>query len=362
MSSKSDRRESNILYMEFGITTFGEVRPMHVPGGDEWAQARVAQILEEASLADSLGLDVYALGEHHRPDFVVSAPEVLLAGIAGRTERIRLSSAVTVLGSADPVRVYQNFATLDLVSGGRAEIMAGRGSFIESFPLFGFNLEDYDALFSEALDLLLRINSSIKVNWEGRFRAPLHNAGIYPRAAQPRIPVWLAVGGTPASFVRAGKLGLPLSLAILGGSPRQFLPLIQSYRQAADQAGFDGAAMPLAIAGHLHMAEDDMQAADEYWPVYEKMMNRIGRERGWQPFTRDYFEALREDEGSLLVGSPERIMRKLRLWYQLFKHSRQYAQIIHGMELPFSRVMDSVKLYAQVANELRGEMREVSAE
>ncbi|MGH2850860.1 MAG: LLM class flavin-dependent oxidoreductase, partial [Solirubrobacteraceae bacterium] len=227
--------------MELGLATFADLAPGKSP------EQRMRELLEEAELADQLGLDVFAVGEHHRPDFLVSSPATVLAAIAARTERIRLSSAVTVLSSEDPVRIFQQFAELDLISGGRAEIMAGRGSFIESFPLFGYDLDDYDELFAEKLDLLLAIRASERVAWSGRLRAPLADAGVYPRPVQDPLPVWVAVGGSPQSVVRAGTLGLPLTLAIIGGQPERFAPLVELYRRAATEAGHDAAALPLAI-------------------------------------------------------------------------------------------------------------------
>ena len=272
--------------MEFGISTFGEIVPDNVAGAAVNASRRVGELIAEARLADEIGLDVFALGEHHREDYVVSAPEIILSAAAAITKNIRLSSAVTVLSSADPVRVFQNFATLDLVSQGRAEIMAGRGSFIESFPLFGYRLEDYDELFIEKLDLLLAINKQEKVTWNGTHRADIKNLGVYPRPHQPTLPVWIAVGGTPASVVRAGSLNLPLTIAILGGEPARFAALTELYRSSAEKAGHDVAQLQIAINEHMYIADTSDQAADEFWPVYQKMMNRIGRERGWSPLTR----------------------------------------------------------------------------
>ena len=246
--------------MELGISTFAEVQPDGVAGKAVNAQKRMRELIEEIKLADEVGLDVFALGEHHRPDFLISAPEVILGAAAAVTKRIRLSSSVTVLSSADPVRTFQNFATVDLLSEGRAEIMAGRGSFIESFPLFGYDLKDYDALFEEKLGLLLEINKSEKISWRGKFRSPVQNQGIYPRPIQEQLPVWLAVGGTPESAVRAGKLGLPMMIALLGGSPSQFVPLVQLFRQSSKEV------LPLGISSQFYVAEDSNQAADEFFP------------------------------------------------------------------------------------------------
>jgi len=257
--------------MEFGLYTFADVGPEIDPA------RRLHNLLEEIELADQLGLDVFGVGEHHRPDYAVSSPAVALAAAAARTRDIRLTSAVTVLSSDDPVRVFQDFATLDLISDGRAEIMAGRGSFIESFPLFGYDLGDYDELFSEKLELLLRLRESERVTWSGKHRAPLEDAGVYPRPLQDPLPVWIAVGGTPQSVVRAALLGLPLAIAIIGGQPEHFAPLTRLYREAARKAGHDPAQLPVSINSHTYVAETSQQASDEYLPTYAAMMNRIGR-------------------------------------------------------------------------------------
>jgi probable LLM family oxidoreductase len=333
--------------MEFGISTFGEITADNVAGGAKNAAKRMGQLVEEAKLADSIGIDVYALGEHHRKDYVISAPEVALAGIATVTENIRLSSAVTVLSSADPVRTYQNFATLDLLSGGRAEIMAGRGSFVESFPLFGYSLEDYDGLFTEKLEMLLAINRSEVLNWKGEFRAPVQAQGVYPRALQEQLPVWIAVGGTPASVIRAGKLNLPLVIAILGGNPEQFAQLTKLYRKSAAEAGHDVDKLQLAINEHVYVAETSEQAADEFWPVYEKLMNKIGKERGWGAINRGYYEQIRGPKGPLLVGSPEEIAAKLVYQYGLFDNTRFLAQTIIGEDLPHDKLLNSIELFGK---------------
>ncbi|TDW97207.1 LLM class flavin-dependent oxidoreductase [Dinghuibacter silviterrae] len=342
--------------MELGLSTFGEIHPDCVPGHAVNAHRRIQELLEEAKLADALGLDVFALGEHHRPDYVVSSPEVVLAAIAAVTKRIRLSSAVTVLSSADPVRVFQNFATLDLVSSGRAEIMAGRGSFIESFPLFGYDLDDYDELFSEKLELLLAIREKEVIAWKGKHRAAIPRLGVYPRPYQDVLPVWVAVGGTPQSVIRAGALNLPLTLAILGGMPRQFVPLVKLYREAAREAGHL-VAPPLAVNAHLHIADTSDQAAEEFWPTYETLMNRIGKERGWSPLTRKQFEQLRGPEGPLLVGSVEEVVEKIIYMHGLFGNSRYLAQTISG-GIPHASLMHSIELLgAQVAPAVRERLR-----
>jgi probable LLM family oxidoreductase len=304
--------------MELGVATFADVAPGVSP------ELRLRQLLEEAELADQLGLDVFAVGEHHRPDYAVSAPAVVLAAIAARTERIRLSSAVTVLSSDDPVRVFQDFATLDLISGGRAEIMAGRGSFIESFPLFGYDLDDYDELFASKLDLLLRVRENVDVTWSGPHRAPLDGVGVYPRPVQEPLPVWVAVGGSPQSVIRAGVLGLPLTLAIIGGQPARFKPLVDLYREASREAGHGE--LPLAINTHAFVGDD----AAAFRAPYLAMMNRIGRERGWPPSGEREYAALRSPRGALAAGSAEEVAEKLLYEHELFGHQRYLAQISVG--------------------------------
>jgi len=287
--------------MEIGVATFADVAP------GQTAAARLRDLVEEMSLADEVGLDVFGLGEHHRPDFAVSSPAVALAAGAERTSRIRLTSAVTVLSSDDPVRVFQDFATLDGLSGGRAEIMAGRGSFTESFPLFGQDLDDYDELFASKLELLLELRRSDRVTWSGPHRPPLDDAGVYPRPVQDPLPVWIAVGGTPQSVARAGLLGLPLMIAIIGGSPERFVPLVDLYRQAAERGGHDPAALAVGVNTHAYVADDGARAADEFFEPYTAMMTRIGRERGWPPMGRPQYDALRSARGALAVGAPEEV-------------------------------------------------------
>ncbi len=351
----------DLCTMELGISTFGELAVEHLVGGSENGQRRVAQLIEEAMLADELGLEVFALGEHHRPDFVVSAPEVVLAAVAAVTSRIKLTSAVTVLSSADPVRVFQNFATLDLISKGRAEIMAGRGSFIESFPLFGFDLEDYDDLFSERLDLLLRINTQEVVSWQGHLRAPINKLGVYPRPYQQQLPIWLAVGGTPQSVVRAGSLNLPLTIAILGGQPAQFMQLVNLYRKSAEKAGHNPAALQLCINQHMYIAETTEQATEDFWPVYSALMNKVGKERGWSPLTRPQFDAMCAPGGSLLVGSPADVVDKLLAEYRIFGNTRFLAQLMAG-DMAHDKVMNSIRLFgAEVAPMVREQVAALRA-
>ena len=337
--------------MELGISSFAELTPDPVTGKTISGHQRMMDLMEEIELADQLGLDVYALGEHHRPDFIVSSPAVVLAAAAVKTSHIKLSSAVTVLSSDDPVRVFQDFASVDLLSGGRAEIMAGRGSFIESFPLFGYDLKDYDELFSEKLELLLKLNESEKISWKGKHRSPIQNLGVYPRPFQKKLPVWIAVGGTPESVIRSGKLGLPMALAIIGGSPANFLPLVELYRKTSAAAGHGR--LPLAVHSHGYISEDSQQAADEFFPSYAYVMSNIGRERGWPPTTRAQFEVGRSRQGALLVGSPQQVIDKILFEKQLFGLDRfllhvsvgtmPHAQIMHSIELFGTRVAPAVR-------------------
>jgi probable LLM family oxidoreductase len=340
--------------VELGIYTFGEVTTDAVTPAE-----RLRDLLEEIELADQAGLDVFGVGEHHRPDFSVSAPAVVLAAAASRTRRIRLTSAVSVISSDDPVRVFQQFATLDLLSGGRAEIMAGRGSFVESFPLFGHDLRDYDELFEEKLQLLLAVRASERVTWRGRFRAPLDDLPVYPRPLQDPLPVWVAVGGTPRSVVRAGALGLPMALAIIGGEPERFVPFAQLHRQAALEAGFGR--LPLSINSHGFVAKTSQDAADEAFPAFKATMDRIGRERGWPPMTRAQFEASRELRGANLVGSPQQVIEKILFQHELFGHDRFLIQLSVGT-LPHRSLMRAIELFAtEVAPVVRRELRHKEA-
>lgn len=328
--------------MELGLYTFGDVAM--APGGGVDARQRLRNLVEEIRLADEVGLDVFGLGEHHRPDYAASAPVVALAAAAEHTKNIRLTSAVTVLSSDDPVRVFQQFATLDLLSGGRAEIMAGRGSFIESFPLFGYDLNDYDTLFAEKLDLLLKLRESEKVNWAGGHRAPIDNRGVYPRPYQDRIPIWIAVGGTPQSVVRAAQLGLPLALAIIGGEPARFAPFFELYRQAAAQAGHDPARLATSINVHGFIAETTGQAADDFYAPQAEVMNRIGRERGWGPTSRQHFDLSRGPNGALFVGDPETVAEKIVAHHKIFNNDRFLLQMAIG-PMPHDKIMKAIELY-----------------
>ncbi len=297
--------------MELGITTFAETYPDPATRELIGHGERLDRVLEEIVLAEEVGLDVYGVGEHHRPDFASSAPVVVLAAAAGRTERIRLTPAVVILSSDDPVRVFQSYATLDLISHGRTELLVGRGSFIESFPLFGYSLADYDALFSEKLDLLLEIRDNEQVTWSGRFRSPLQDQTIYPRPAQDPFPIWVGVGGSPESIVRAASRGLPVALAIIGGSPDRFAFFADLHRRTLAEAGHDPALAPLAVHAHGYIADSDEQAADEYYNSYAVAMTRLGRERGWGPMTREQFEMMRLPDGSLVLGDVETVAAKI---------------------------------------------------
>lgn len=341
--------------MELGIYTFAERTPDPSTGNLVSAHQRIRDLMEEIELADRVGLDVFAIGEHHRPDFVVSSPAVVLGAAAERTKNIKLSSAVTVLSSDDPVRVFQDFATVDLLSGGRAEIMAGRGSFIESFPLFGYDLKDYDELFSEKLDLLIQLNEQEKITWKGKHRPPINNLGVYPRPFQNKLPIWVAVGGTPQSVVRAATLGLPMALAIIGGMPGQFVPLVKLFRDTAKRTGHI-IAPKVSINSHTFIADTSQQAADEFYPSYADVMSRIGRERGWSGMDRGHYEAMRSTQGSLLVGSPQQVIDKILNEYQLFKHDRFLAQMSVGT-MPHEKVMHSIELFGtKVAPVIRKEI------
>jgi probable LLM family oxidoreductase len=342
---------------EIGIYSFAELTPDPSTGATISPAQRLHDLLETIELADQVGLDVFGLGEHHRPDFAASSPAVILGAAAARTKNIRLTSAVTVLSSDDPVRVFQDFATLDLLSNGRAEIMAGRGSFIESFPLFGYDLNDYHDLFAEKLELLLQLRESERVTWSGVHRAALNNLGVYPRPVQEKLPVWVAVGGTPESVVRAGTLGLPLAIAIIGGQPERFAPLANLYREAGRRAGHDPAQLKLSINSHGFVGDDSNQAADDYFPSVAIVMNKIGRERGWLPMSRAQLEQSRTLRGSDFVGDPEEIIEKILFQHGLFGHQRFLVQLGVGA-IPHRKMMRAVELLGtQVAPVVRREIQ-----
>jgi probable LLM family oxidoreductase len=328
--------------MELGVYTFAELTPDPETGRTVSGERRLADLVEEIELADRVGLDVFGVGEHHRPDFAVSAPAVVLAAGAARTERIRLTSAVSVISSDDPVRVFQDFATLDLLSGGRAEIMAGRGSFIESFPLFGFDLDDYDELFAEKLQLLLALRDQERVNWAGRHRAPIADLGVYPRPVQEPLPVWLAAGGNPPSAIRAGRLGLPLALAIIGGQPERFAGFAELHRRSAIDAGHEPP--PLSINSHGFIAPTAEEAIEVSFPPFKAMMDKIGRERGWPPMTPQDFAAARTLRGANFVGSPQDVVDKILFQHEIFGHQRFLIQFSVGT-LPHDQVMRCIELF-----------------
>lgn len=342
--------------MEIGISTFVETTP-DVQTGETISHAqRLREVVEEIVLADRVGLDVFGVGEHHRKDYAASSPTLVLAAAATQTKWIRLTSAVTVLSSDDPVRVFQDFATLDGLSNGRAEIMAGRGSFIESFPLFGYDLNDYEELFEEKLDLLLRLRESEKVTWSGNHRPAIRDLGVYPRPVQDPLPVWIGSGGNTESVIRAGLLGLPLVLAIIGGRPTQFAPLVQLYKKAAAQAGHDVSKLPVASHSHGFVGEDTASAADKFFPSTQAAMNVIGRERGWGHYSRASFDAARSLEGALYVGDPETVAQKII-------HLRKNVGITRFMlhcplgTMPHEDVMRSIELLGtEVAPRVREEI------
>src|SRR5438270_6903085 len=337
-----------LVSMELGLATFADLASGVGP------EQRMRELLEEAQLADQLGLDVFAVGEHHRPDFLVSSPTVALAAIAARTERIRLSSAVTVLSSDDPVRVFQQFAELDLISGGRAEIMAGRGSFIESFPLFGYDLDDYDELFAEKLELLLELRDAERVTWSGRFRPALADQPVFPRPVQDPLPVWVAVGGNPQSVVRAGALGLPLALAIIGGEPARFAPLATLHRRAAEKYGHPG--LPVSVNSHGFVADTSQAATESFYATYAEVMTQLGRERGWGPMTREQFAGLAGLHGAVVVGSPEQVAEKILFQHELFGQQRFLMQSSLGAA-PHREVLRSIELLGtEVAPLVRAEV------
>jgi len=333
--------------MQFGLYSFAETTPDPATGATTTPRDRLCHTVEEVQLAEQVGLEVFGLGEHHRPDFAVSAPAVVLAALATRTSRIHLTSAVTVLSSDDPVRVFQQFATLDLLSEGRAEIIAGRGSFIESFRLFGYALDDYDSLFAEKLELLLKLRDGEHVTWSGRYRAPLSGQGVYPRPFQARLPIWVGVGGNPESAVRAGRLGLPMALAIIGGFPERFAPLVELYREAGRAAGHDLATLQVSINSHGIIGDDGERAAAEGYPSYEQIMNKIGRERGWPPTSRAQYDATRGLRGALVIGSPQQIVEKILYQHEIFRHQRFLLYPGFGT-MPHATVMRTIELLGDV--------------
>ncbi len=335
--------------MEIGIDSFAAAMPDDSNSTAVSSTDSISLLLERIEFADKAGLDIFGIGEHHRKEFLDSAPTMILAAAAARTRRIRLTSAVTVLSAADPVRVFQNFATLDLISKGRAEMAVGRGSFIESFPLFGFQLQDYDELFSEKLDLLLNIRANEVVTWSGKFRPALKNQAIYPRPLQNPLPVWLGVGGTPESFVRAGTLGLPLMVAIIGGETHRFRPLVDLYREAGKRAGHPAEKLKVGLHSLGYVANTTEEAMDEFYLGYAETFTKIGRERGWPPVTRAHFNAQSGSLGALLVGGPEETAEKIlrhsdvlggisRVTFQMDSANLSHEKLMHSIELLGTRV------------------------
>jgi len=341
--------------MQIGIDSFAAAY-------DESSRAvrpseRLSNLVEQIEHADQVGLDVFGIGEHHRQEYLDAAPAVILGAAAGRTRRIRLTSAVTVLSAADPVRVFQQFATLDLLSGGRAEMVVGRGSSIEAFPLFGYRLEDYDALFAEKLDLLLKIRDNEHVRWSGQFRPALTGQGVYPRPVQNPLPIWLGVGGTPQSFARAGALGLPLMVAIIGGEPRRFRPLIDLYRETGERYGHSPDRLNVGVHALGYVAETTQQAADEFFPGYARAVTDVGKQRGWPPVTRAGFDAQRGPHGALLIGNPEEVTEKI------VRHSEALGGIsrltfqMNAASLPHGKLMRAIEaIGTRVAPALKGEL------
>ena len=343
--------------MEIGIDSFVATVPDALTGANIRPEERLAHLFEEIKLADEVGLDVFGIGEHHRSEFLDSAPETLLSAAAALTGRIRLTSAVTVLSAHDPVRIFQQFATIDLISRGRAEMVVGRGSFVEAFPLFGLELRDYDALFTEKLDLLLALRESADVYWAGRFRPSLNGQPVYPRPLQEKLPIWLGVGGTPASFSRAGRLGLPLMVAIIGGQPHRFRPLIDQYREAAEKAGQQSVVLKVGIHTLGYVADTEQQAADEFFPGYARSFTEIGKERGWGAVTRSHYEAARGTNGSLLVSDPERVVEGILRFNEVLGGISRLTFQMSIASLPHSNRMRAIELLGtKVAPIVRSEI------
>ncbi|HEY0264125.1 MAG TPA: LLM class flavin-dependent oxidoreductase [Granulicella sp.] len=333
--------------MQIGIDSFVATSPDSLTGRELSPEDRLADLLEEIEHADEAGLDVFGVGEHHRKEYLDSAPEVILAAAAARTKRIRLASAVTVLSAHDPVRVFQQFATIDLISRGRVEMVVGRGSFVEAYPLFGLDLRDYDSLFADKLSLLLELRQSTQVTWSGKHRPALSGQSVYPRPLQNPLPIWIGVGGTPASFERAGRLGLPLMVAIIGGEPHRFRVLIELYREAGKRAGFTPEQLPVAIHALGYVADTDEQAADEFFPGYAHAFTEIGKERGWPPVTRAHFEALRGSRGALLVGNPERVAEKVRYYNEALGGITRLSFQMSVAALPHAKRMRATELLGE---------------
>jgi probable LLM family oxidoreductase len=341
---------------QLGAFTFVEWLKHPATGARVSATERMQQLLEIITLADEVGLDVFSIGEHHREEYLASAPVVMLAAAAARTKRIRLSTAVTVLSSDDPVRVFQDFATLDLISNGRAEIMAGRGSFIESFPLFGYDLNDYDELFSQKLELLVQLRDSEHVTWPGGHRPAINNLPIYPRPVQSPLPIWVAVGGTPESVARAAAMGLPMALAIIGGMPERFAPFFHLYRQISKQTGHDPKQIPLSVNSHGFIADTTKDAIDSYYPTAHVMFSKIGRERGWSSSSQKDMENGRVLRGADFVGTPDEIIEKILFQHEIFKHQR-FSLYLGYNTIEHAKMMRAIELYGtKVAPVVRAEI------
>jgi len=338
--------------MELGIGMFGDLQ-INAKGEIQPAQQRLQEIIAEIKLMDEVGLDFYGIGEHHRPDYAVSSPEIILAAAATVTKNIKLSSAVSVLSSSDPVKLYQNFATIDLISNGRAELMAGRGSFIESFPLFGYNLQDYDELYEEKLELLLKINKETKISWKGKFRAELNNQEVLPRAVNNNLKIWVAVGGTPESVERAGRLGLPVMFAIIGGQPIQFKPLFDYYKKVYQAYGHDMNKFEVGVHMHSLFGENSKEVADYYYPLYSAQMNRIGKSRGWAPYQRNQFDAGRSNSGALIIGDVNESVDKILAMKETFGLTRFSAHMDVGGP-SHAAMMKSIELFgSKIAPKVR---------
>jgi probable LLM family oxidoreductase len=342
--------------MELGIGMFGDLN-INTKGEIQPTQLRLQELIEEIKLMDETGLDFFGIGEHHRADYAVSTPEIILSAASTVTKNIKLGSAVSVLSSSDPVRLYQSFATMDLISGGRAELVVGRGSFTESFPLYGYSLQDYDALFEEKLNLLLDINKNKKVNWKGEFRAALVNQEIFPRALNDQLPIWVAIGGTPESVLRAGRLGLPVIFAIIGGNPAQFQPLFDYYRKVYDHFGHDKEKFQVGVHMHAFFGGNSKQVADEYYPLYSAQMNRVGRQRGWPPYQPQQYEQGRGKNGHLIIGDANEAIDKILQMHKLFGLTRFSAHMDVGGP-PHAALMKSIEIFGtKIAPKVREALR-----
>mgnify|MGYP001188899459 CR=1 FL=1 len=343
--------------MQLGIGMFGDLQ-ISPSGAIQPTSQRLQEIIEEIKLMDEVGLDIFGIGEHHRPDYAVSAPEIILAAAATVTKNIKLGSAVTVLSSTDPVRVYQAFSTIDLISNGRAELMVGRGSFTESFPLFGYSLQDYDELFEEKLQLLLKINNEKKITWKGKFRPALNNQEIFPRPFNDKLDIWVAVGGTPESVVRAGSLGLPVIFAIIGGNPANFKPLFEYYEKVWEHYNHPKEKFRVGVHMHALFGENGKQLADEYYPLYAAQMNRVGRSRGWPPYQRHQFDQGRGPNGHLVVGEANEAIDKILKMHEMFGLDRFYAHMDVGAP-SHKTMMKSIEIYGtKIAPKVREALKE----